>query len=96
VTAQRTNTKKRRLPPGKATLKALTEAAIVDAYDESKQRTGFYTMLDEYLGRPFDSEILGLPACAASLAAGDFHLRRPAPGSSADGGRHSASERAGV
>jgi hypothetical protein len=93
VTAQRTNTKKRRLPPGKAKLKALSEAAIVDAYDESKQRTGFYTMLDEYLGRPFDTEILGLPA--RPLAAGDFHLRPPAPGSSADGGRHSASDRAG-
>jgi hypothetical protein len=37
VTAQRTNTKKPRWPPGKAKLKALIEAAIVDVYDESEQ-----------------------------------------------------------
>ena len=84
MTAQRTNTKKRRLPPGKAKLKALIETAIVDAYDESEQRTGFYTMLDEHLDTPFETEILGLPA--RPLTAGDFHLRPAAPGSSADEG----------
>lgn len=58
----RTNTKRRRWPPGKARLKALIEEAILDAYNESEQRTGFYTMLDEHLDTPFDTRILGAVA----------------------------------
>lgn len=80
MTAQRTNTKKRRLPPSKATLKGLTEAAIVDAYDESMQRTGIYTMLDEHLDTPFETEILGLPARPLSrLAISIFDVPLPDP-----------------
>ena len=60
--AQRRNPKRRRWPPGKARLKALIEEAILDAYNESEQRTGFYTMLDEYLITPFDTQILGVTA----------------------------------
>lgn len=60
--ARTTNTKRRRWPPGKARLKALIEEAIVDAYNESEQRTGFYTMLDEHLDIPFDTQILGATA----------------------------------
>ena len=60
--AQRSNTKRRRWPPGKARLKALIEDAILDAYNESEQRTGFYTMLDDHLDTPFDTQILGVVA----------------------------------
>lgn len=51
-----------RWPPGKARLRALIEEAIVDAYNESEQRTAFYTMLDEYLDVPFDTRLLGTTA----------------------------------
>lgn len=51
-----------RWQPRKARLRALIEEAIVDAYNESEQRTGFYTMLDEHLGVPFDTRLLGSAA----------------------------------
>ncbi len=57
---QSRNTKRRRWPPGRARLKALIEDAVLDAYDESEQRTGFYTMLDDNLDTPFDTQILGV------------------------------------
>jgi len=56
------NTKRRPWPPKKADLEALIEEAIVDAYGESEQRTGFYTMIEEHLGVPFEAEILGVAA----------------------------------
>jgi len=46
-------------PPAKAKLVAMIKEAVVDAYSESEQRTGFYTLLDERLGTPFDTEVLG-------------------------------------
>ena len=60
--AQRATTKRGRWPPGKAALKALIEEAIVDAYNGSEQRVGFYTLLDEHLDTPFDTQILGATA----------------------------------
>ncbi|MGH7715653.1 MAG: calcium-binding protein [Vulcanimicrobiaceae bacterium] len=38
----------------------MIEEAIADAYGESEQRTAFYTLLDQYLETPFDTEILGV------------------------------------
>lgn len=52
-----TKGKRRRWPPGKAELDRLIEDAIVDAYGESEQRVGFYTMLEERL---FETEVLGV------------------------------------
>jgi hypothetical protein len=49
-----------RWPPPQAKLAALIEEAIVDACGESEQRVGFYTLLDERLETPFDTEILGV------------------------------------
>jgi len=43
----------------KAQLDRLIEEATVDAYDESEQRMGFFTMLEEHLGLPFDTRVLG-------------------------------------
>jgi hypothetical protein len=37
------------------------EEAIIDAYDESEQRVGFLSMLEEHLACPFMTELLGLP-----------------------------------
>lgn len=49
-----------RWPPSKARIRALIEDAVVDAYGDEEQRTGFYTMLEEYLAVPFETEILGV------------------------------------
>lgn len=73
--AQRRNTKRRRWPPGRARLKALIEDAILDAYNESEQRTGFYTMLDEHLDMPFDTQILGATATVERIdMTGDMQI----------------------
>jgi hypothetical protein len=45
-----------------ATLDALIEDATVDAYDESEQRAGFYTMLEDHLAIPFTTRVLGMEA----------------------------------
>jgi len=37
-------------------LERLIEEAVVDAYNESEERTGLYTMLDERLEVPFKTE----------------------------------------
>lgn len=55
-----TKGKRRRWPPGKAELDRLIEEAIVDAHDESEQRVGFYTMPEECLELPFETEVLGV------------------------------------
>lgn len=55
-----TKRKPRRWPPGKAELDRLIAEAIVDAYDESEHRVGFYTMLEENLRLPFETEVLGV------------------------------------
>jgi hypothetical protein len=49
--AARTGRQRQELPAAK--LDALIEEATVDAYGESEQTTGFYTMLEEYLAMPF-------------------------------------------
>ena len=44
----------------KARLDELIEEALVDAYGEPEQVTGFYTMLENDLRLPFETEILGM------------------------------------
>ena len=44
----------------KARLDELVEDAVVDAYGESEQVTGFYTMMENDLRLPFETEILGM------------------------------------
>ena len=55
-----TKGKRRRWPQGKTDLDRLIEEATVDAYGESEQRVGFCTMLEERLGLPFETEVLGV------------------------------------
>lgn len=54
---QRRNTSNR---ISKGRLTAMIEEATMDAYDESEQTTGWYTMLDEHLALPFDATVLGV------------------------------------
>jgi hypothetical protein len=46
--------------PSSARLDRMIEEAIVDAYGEFEQITGFYTMLDDNLAVPFVTEMLGV------------------------------------
>ena len=50
-----------RWPPARARLKWLVEEAIVDAYNESEQRCGLFTMMEDRLALPFETEVLGVP-----------------------------------
>lgn len=52
--------KRRSKGPSDATLDQLIEEAIVDAYGDSEQTVGFYTMIEENLALPFQTEILGV------------------------------------
>jgi len=45
----------------------MIEEATVDAYGESEQTTGWYTMLEEHLALPFDTTVLGVVVKVASL-----------------------------
>jgi hypothetical protein len=40
--------------------RAKIEEATVDAYNDDEQITGLFTMLEEHLKLPFDTEILGI------------------------------------
>jgi hypothetical protein len=51
-----------RLQLSKARLDELVEEALVDAYGESEQATAFYTMLENDLEMPFETQILGVTA----------------------------------
>jgi hypothetical protein len=48
--------------PSNARLDRMIDEAVVDAYGESEQMVGFYTMLEDSLVVPFDTEILGVEA----------------------------------
>ena len=51
----------------KARLDELVEEALVDAYGESEQVTGFYTMMENDLRLPFETEILGMIAIVEGI-----------------------------
>jgi hypothetical protein len=64
---RRTTRRGERWPPAKTRLAALIEEAIVDAYTESEQCVGFYTLLDGRLDTPFKTEILGVTVTVERL-----------------------------
>jgi len=45
----------------------MIEEATVDAYGESEQLGGFYTMIDNHLAVPFETTLLGLPATVGGV-----------------------------
>jgi hypothetical protein len=57
---EKTPAKGRRL--SNARLDELIEEALTDAYGQSAQMTGFYTMLENDLRLPFETQILGVVA----------------------------------
>jgi hypothetical protein len=57
--------RRKRLPTAK--LDELIEEALVDAYGESEQTTGFYTLLDDNVAVPFQTEILGVPVAVEQI-----------------------------
>lgn len=61
-------------PPSDAALDALIADATLDAYGESEQQVGFYTMLDEHLAVPFDVAILGATVTVERLDMSDDRI----------------------
>jgi hypothetical protein len=59
--------KSRPKAPSKGELAELIEQATVDAYNESEQTTGFYTMLEEHLAMPFETQMLGVAVTVERL-----------------------------
>jgi hypothetical protein len=51
----------------KARLAAMIEEATVDAYSDSEQTTGWYTMLEEHLALPFETTLLGVVVKVVAL-----------------------------
>ena len=51
----------------KARLAAMIEEATVDAYGDSQQTTGWYTMLEEHLALPFETTVLGVVVQVVAL-----------------------------
>lgn len=43
-----------------AAIEAMIEEATVDAYNDSEQLTGLFTMLEEHLAVPFTTTVLGV------------------------------------
>jgi hypothetical protein len=41
--------------------------ATVDAYNDEEQITGLFTMLEEHLALPFDTEVLGITITVAKI-----------------------------
>ena len=54
-----------------ARLDALVEEATTDAHDESEQRMGFFTMLENDLALPFETEVLGVAVTVHQVAEND-------------------------
>ena len=48
-------------------LAEMIEAATVDAYDESEQATGWFTMFEEHVELPFETTVLGVAVTVASI-----------------------------
>jgi hypothetical protein len=55
----------------KTRLRELIEEATVDAYDESEQQAGFFSMLQERLDVPFETEVLGVAVQVTEIDVND-------------------------
>jgi hypothetical protein len=68
-------TAKRRAPAkpkvSVAELEALIDEAVVDAYDDGERRMGFFTMLQDNVDVPFETEVLGAPVTVTEIALND-------------------------
>jgi hypothetical protein len=57
-----------------ADLDELVEEAIVDAYGEDEQLTGFYTMIEDNLALPFTTRVLGVEVTVAGIDLTDWGI----------------------
>ncbi len=68
----------------KAELDALVGEAIVDCYDREEQAAGLYSMIQDNLATPFQTQVLGLDVVVKDVDlrddAGHLHPRRVPPG----------------
>jgi len=53
--------------PSTKLLDAMIEQATVDAYNDEEQVTGLFTMLEEHLALPFDTEMLGMTVTVTKI-----------------------------
>lgn len=51
----------------KSRLAEMIEEATVDAYDESEQATGWFTMFEDHLELPFETKVLGAVVTVARI-----------------------------
>ena len=58
--------------PTKAQLEALVEEAIIDAYGESEQATGLFTMIEDHLELPFTTQVLGVEVTVVRIDLTEF------------------------
>jgi hypothetical protein len=73
--ASRSRDRKASARIGKVRLAEMIEEATLDAYDESEQATGWFTMFEEHLELPFETKVLGTAVTVASIdLRGDHHL----------------------
>lgn len=54
--------------PTRAKLDAMVEEATVDCYNDDEEATGLFTMIEENLALPFETEVLGVPVTAKKVA----------------------------
>ena len=68
-TAVRTTTASPRRPPApsKSRLAAMIAEATVDAYDESEQVSGWYSIMEDEILTPFKTTVLGLQVTVESI-----------------------------
>jgi len=55
----------------KARLAEMIEEATVDAHDESEQAIGWFTMLEQHLDLPFETQVLGITVSVAKIDLGN-------------------------
>ena len=82
MTVRKKTTKQpgRSKPPSDAKLEEMIEEAIVDAYGESEQTVGFYTMIEDNLATPFKTEMLGVEVTVIRIdITDDDHIVAVAP-----------------
>lgn len=56
-----------------AELDDLIADATVDAYDDAEQLTGLYTMIEDNLATPFQTELFGVPVTVERVRLTDAH-----------------------
>lgn len=54
-----------------ARLAEMIEEATVDAYGEDEQVTGWFTMFENYLELPFETDVLGVRVSVTAIEQGD-------------------------